>query len=70
MTDKLEGQALSYERDYIDIYSASWGPRDDGKTMEKPHRLTAAALKMGAEQVRVTGSLPPPSRWALSRSGS
>ena len=53
MTDKLEGQALSYERDYIDIYSASWGPRDDGKTMEKPHRLTAAALKMGAEQVRV-----------------
>ena len=34
VTDSLEAKALSYNRDYVDIYSASWGPKDDGKTME------------------------------------
>ena len=51
VTDKLEAQALSYKRNYIDIYSASWGPRDDGATMEKPHTLTARALELGAQKV-------------------
>ena len=51
VTDKLEAQALSYKRDYIDIYSASWGPRDDGKTMEGPGHYASLALREGAEKV-------------------
>lgn len=28
VTDLVEAKALSFNRDYIDIYSASWGPDD------------------------------------------
>ena len=52
VVDKLEARAIEFERDYIDIYSASWGPRDDGKTMEGPNSLTEKALKDGTELVR------------------
>lgn len=30
VTDQVEARALSLNPDYIDIYSASWGPEDDG----------------------------------------
>ncbi|VDN35416.1 unnamed protein product [Gongylonema pulchrum] len=32
VTDRIEAEALSYNIDHIDIFSASWGPTDDGKT--------------------------------------
>nr|CAI5863691.1 unnamed protein product [Callosobruchus analis] len=35
VTDRIEGTALSYAQDLVDIYSASWGPNDDGKTGRK-----------------------------------
>lgn len=36
VTDRMEADALSHASDYIDIYSSSWGPDDDGKTVEGP----------------------------------
>ena len=32
MTDLIEAAAMSHMPDAIDIYSASWGPTDDGQT--------------------------------------
>lgn len=29
--DTIEATALSFRNDYIDIYSSSWGPTDDGE---------------------------------------
>ena len=52
ITDKLEAQSVLYKNDYIDIYSASWGPKDNGETMEAPGKYTAKALKVAAEKGR------------------
>ena len=53
VTDALEAEALSFEKHHIDIYSASWGPRDNGQTMERPQELTEIALREGAEKVDI-----------------
>ncbi len=53
ITDSLEADAILYHNDHIHIYSASWGPTDDGTTMEGPGALTTAALKQAAEHVSV-----------------
>ncbi|XP_028414543.1 PC3-like endoprotease variant B [Dendronephthya gigantea] len=47
-TDVLEGSALSFQSNYIDVYSNCWGPKDDGKTFGKPGKLAQEALKEGA----------------------
>jgi len=47
-TDILEGSSLSFQSDYIDIYSNCWGPKDDGKTFGKPGKLAQEALMQGA----------------------
>ena len=51
VTDSTEAFSLSFNRDHIDIYSASWGPNDDGKTTEKPGKLVQKALEMGVAKV-------------------
>ena len=50
-TDLLEAKALSFNRNYIDIYSNSWGPNDNGFEVDGPGRLTQIALEEGAEKV-------------------
>lgn len=40
MTDLIEAAAMSQARHLIDIYSASWGPTDDGKTVDGPRNQT------------------------------
>lgn len=45
ITDVVEADALGYKCDYIDIKSASWGPKDDGKTFGAPEGLGAKAIK-------------------------
>ena len=50
-TDVLEGSALSFQSNYIDVYSNCWGPKDDGKTFGKPGKLAQEALKQGALKV-------------------
>lgn len=51
ITDELEARALLYQNDYIDIYSASWGPHDDGATMEGPGSAARRALEQGVKLV-------------------
>lgn len=51
-TDILEGSSLSFQSNYIDVYSNCWGPKDDGKTFGKPGRLAQEALMRGALEVR------------------
>jgi hypothetical protein len=31
VSDSVEAASLTLRQNYIDIYSASWGPEDDGK---------------------------------------
>ncbi|XP_039266636.2 proprotein convertase subtilisin/kexin type 6-like isoform X2 [Styela clava] len=52
VTDNVEAQSLGYNHNYIDIYSASWGPDDDGVTIEGPGFLAMAAFKEGARKGR------------------
>ena len=50
-TDVLEGSSLSFQSEYIDIYSNCWGPKDDGKTFGKPGKLAQEVLMQGALKV-------------------
>ncbi|RUS78723.1 hypothetical protein EGW08_013510, partial [Elysia chlorotica] len=50
--DALEAASLSFNRSYIDIYSASWGPDDDGLTVAGPGKLTKKAFIEGVRQGR------------------
>jgi len=47
ISDTLEGLALSYALDKVDIFSSSWGPNDDGATVEGPGRIASEALIKG-----------------------
>ena len=40
---------------FIDVYSASWGPDDDGKTVDGPKYCTRQALKDGVRKVGSKG---------------
>ena len=50
--DVLEARAFSFNRNHIDIYSASWGPRDDGQTIDGPGPLGKLALEEGVKKGR------------------
>nr|XP_039249340.1 neuroendocrine convertase 2-like [Styela clava] len=52
MTDLIEAKSMSHKPDMIDIYSASWGPTDDGKTVDGPRRLTLKAMAEGVNKGR------------------
>nr|XP_039273328.1 PC3-like endoprotease variant B [Styela clava] len=52
VTDTSEAAALVFNADYIDIYSCSWGPQDNGQTWEGPGRLASAALEVGSNEGR------------------
>ncbi|XP_069747210.1 PC3-like endoprotease variant B isoform X2 [Narcine bancroftii] len=52
VTDALEAAALTYKNNYIDIYICCWGPKDNGRKLEGPRKLTVKALKEGAEKGR------------------
>lgn len=52
VTDIVEAQSLSFKPQYVDIYLASWGPKDDGATLEGPGPLTRLALQNGIKKVR------------------
>lgn len=53
MTDTVEAQSLSLKQQYIDIYSSSWGPDDDGRTVDGPGPLARLALESGIRKVSV-----------------
>ena len=47
VTDAVEAQSLSLNPQKIDIYSSSWGPDDDGKTVDGPGHLAEDAFTKG-----------------------
>ncbi|CAG5083466.1 Oidioi.mRNA.OKI2018_I69.PAR.g10383.t1.cds [Oikopleura dioica] len=48
VTDLVEGQSIGHNPQYVDIYSASWGPDDDGETVDGPDRAARTAFHTGA----------------------
>ncbi|XP_041648353.1 proprotein convertase subtilisin/kexin type 6-like isoform X2 [Cheilinus undulatus] len=52
VTDLVEAKSLGIRPNYIDIYSASWGPKDDGKTVDGPGKLTKRAFEQGITKGR------------------
>ncbi|VDK62509.1 unnamed protein product [Onchocerca ochengi] len=52
MTDLIEANSMSHEPNLIHIYSASWGPTDDGKTVDGPRNATMRAIVKGVNEGR------------------
>ncbi len=52
VNDAVEANALSLKPSHIDVYSASWGPEDDGKTVDGPGPLAKKAFIQGVNQGR------------------
>lgn len=58
VTDAIEASSIGFNPGHVDIYSASWGPNDDGKTVEGPGRLAQKAFEYGVKQVRCLTQTP------------
>lgn len=56
VTDAIEASSIGFNPEHVDIYSASWGPNDDGKTVEGPGRLAQKAFEYGIQKVRSVGT--------------
>ncbi|XP_037571731.1 neuroendocrine convertase 2 [Dermacentor silvarum] len=52
MTDLIEANSMGHEPNVIDIYSASWGSTDDGKTVDGPRNATMRAIVRGVNEGR------------------
>ncbi|KAI3654509.1 hypothetical protein MP228_000563 [Amoeboaphelidium protococcarum] len=51
-TDSAEGAALTYQYQRNHIYSSSWGPSDDGRSIDGPGRLGQLAFEEGVTNGR------------------
>ncbi|XP_055968765.1 proprotein convertase subtilisin/kexin type 4 [Sorex fumeus] len=67
ITDVIEAQSLSLQPQHIHIYSASWGPEDDGRTVDGPGILTREAFRRGVTLGR--GGLGTLFVWASGNGG-
>lgn len=56
MTDLIEANSMGHEPNKIHIYSASWGPTDDGKTVDGPRNATMRAIVQGVNEVSTQSS--------------
>ncbi|CAH1153649.1 unnamed protein product [Phaedon cochleariae] len=52
VTDAVEARSLSLNPHHVDVYSASWGPDDDGKTVDGPGELAVRAFIEGVTKGR------------------
>lgn len=52
VTDRVEGEALGILVEHVDILSASWGPTDNGMTVEKPGKLAQMSIEKGIKEGR------------------
>jgi len=50
--DKVEATSLSFNHTHVDIYSASWGPDDNGRVVDGPGPLAKASFAEGIKSVR------------------
>lgn len=57
VTDVVEARSLSFKPQYVDVYLASWGPEDNGATLEGPGPLALLALENGVKRVRTVKSV-------------
>ena len=57
MTDLIEANSMGHEPNLIDIYSASWGPTDDGETVDGPRNATMRAIVRGVNEVSDDGPM-------------
>jgi len=67
MTDLIEANSMGHRPDRIHIYSASWGPTDDGKTVDGPRNATMRAIVKGVNEGR--GGLGSIYVWASGDGG-
>ncbi|XP_021348495.1 furin-like protease kpc-1 isoform X3 [Mizuhopecten yessoensis] len=67
VTDSVEAQSLSLNPDHIHVYSASWGPDDDGRTVDGPATLARKAFHDGINLGR--GGLGSIFVWASGNGG-
>ncbi len=51
VTDVVEASSLSLNPQHIQIYSSSWGPSDDGATVDGPGSLAKKAFIDGIQKV-------------------
>uniref|UniRef100_A0A8B9U168 Proprotein convertase subtilisin/kexin type 4 n=1 Tax=Anas zonorhyncha TaxID=75864 RepID=A0A8B9U168_9AVES len=66
--DIVEAQSLGLRPQHIHIYSASWGPTDDGRTVDGPGVLAAEAFYRGVTKGR--GGLGSIFIWASGNGGT
>uniref|UniRef100_A0A670YFA4 SPC3 n=1 Tax=Pseudonaja textilis TaxID=8673 RepID=A0A670YFA4_PSETE len=52
VTDVVEAKAIGAKPEYIHVYSASWGPDDDGRTVDGPGPLAKQAFEHGIKKGR------------------
>lgn len=52
INDVTEAEAFNFNNQNVDIYSASWGPNDDGATIDGPRTLARSALMKGIKNGR------------------
>merc|ERR1719260_229839 len=67
ITDAVEARSLSLNPQDVHIYSASWGPDDDGRSVDGPGPLTRRALEEGVTKGR--GGLGSIYVWASGNGG-
>uniref|UniRef100_A0A674MVN2 Furin (paired basic amino acid cleaving enzyme) b n=1 Tax=Takifugu rubripes TaxID=31033 RepID=A0A674MVN2_TAKRU len=67
VTDIVEAHSLSLNPQHIHIYSASWGPEDDGKSLDGPAKLAKEAFLQGITKGR--GGLGSIFVWASGNGG-
>lgn len=47
----MEAKALTNALSMVDIYNGSWGPQDNGKSVDGPGELAQMALEIGVTTV-------------------
>ena len=51
LTDALKAKGLGFRQDYVDIYSNSWGPEDNGYGVAEIGVMTEKVIRKGAMEV-------------------
>lgn len=51
LTDELTAKGLGFRQNYVDIYSNSWGPEDNGREVAEVGVMTEKVLSQGAFKV-------------------
>ena len=51
LTDTLKAKGLGFRQDYVDIYSNSWGPEDNGHAVAEIGVMTEKVIRKGAMEV-------------------